>query len=106
MFETITPVNNTIYLKRNYDNDKIEKTIENSILAQKEWSELKIIERVKILQNFVSDFLSREKIICEEISWQIGSPFSQVPNELKGFKERADFMLSIAENKLKPIELA
>ena len=106
MFETITPVNNTIYLKRNYDNDKIEKTIENSILAQKEWSELKIIDRVKILQNFVSDFLSREKIICEEISWQIGRPISQVPNELKGFKERADFMLSIAENKLKPIELA
>ena len=58
MFETITPVNNTIYLKRNYDSDKIEKTIENSILAQKEWSELKIIDRVKILQNFVSDFLS------------------------------------------------
>jgi len=105
MFETITPVNNTVYLKRNYDNDKIEKTIENSIVAQKEWSVINITERVKILYNFVNDFLSREKVICEEISWQIGRPINQVPNELKAFKERADFMLSIAENKLKPIKL-
>ena len=48
----------------------------------------------------VSDFLSREDVICEELCRQVGRPISQATSELKGFKERADYMLSIAEKKI------
>ena len=48
----------------------------------------------------MDDFLSRENQIIEEITRQIGRPISQAASELKGFKERADYMLSIAEKKL------
>ena len=51
----------------------------------------------KILNNFVNDFLSRSDVIGEELSRQIGRPISQAIGELNGFKERADYMLSIAE---------
>ena len=103
-FKTISPINNSVYLERNYHNN-IDETLEKSVNAQIEWSNIKISERVSILKNFVNDFLSREKEIVEQISWQIGRPISQAPSELKGFKERADYMLSIAEEKLSTINL-
>ena len=105
MFKTITPVDNTILLERDYDSNKIEQTITNSIIAQKSWSKLEVEERVSLLQNFVKEFLSKEEIIKEELTRQIGRPISQTISELKGFKERADHMLSIASKKLSNIAL-
>ena len=105
MQKTITPIDNTVYIEREYHSDKIEQTIDNSIKAQREWANLNVNERVKLLKNFVDDFLSRGDVICEELSRQIGRPISQAPGELKGFKERADYMLSIAENKLANIDV-
>ena len=96
MQKTITPIDNTLYIERNYDGDKIEETINGSMKVQKVWADLDIKERVKLLTNFVEDFLSRSDLICEELSRQIGRPISQAAGELKGFKERADYMLSIA----------
>jgi len=69
-FKTISPINNSVYLERNYHNN-IDETLEKSVNAQIEWSNIKISERVSILKNFVNDFLSREKEIVEQISWQI-----------------------------------
>ena len=105
MIQTITPIDNTVYVEREYNSKIIEETISNSLAAQKEWASLKVEERVTLLKKFVSDFLSKEKQILEEITRQMGRPISQASSELKGFKERADYMLSIAEDKLKNIYL-
>tara|TARA_B110000196_G_C21140734_1_gene663646 strand:+ start:602 stop:1978 length:1377 start_codon:yes stop_codon:yes gene_type:complete len=105
MFKTISPIDNSVLLERKYDSNKIEQTIDNSITAQKKWAQVNVKERVSLLGNFVKDFLSREDIIKEEITRQIGRPISQVNSELNGFKERADHMLSIAEKKLSKISL-
>ena len=105
MQKTITPIDNTVYVEREYHSDKIDQTIDNSMKAQKEWTNLNIKERVKLLKNFVQDFLSRGDIIAEELSRQIGRPISQASGELNGFKERADYMLSIAEKKLANIDV-
>ena len=105
MQKTITPIDNTVYVEREYHSNKIEETIENSMKAQKDWSNLAVSERVKVLNNFVNDFLSRGDVIGEELSRQIGRPISQAAGELNGFKERADYMLSIAEKKLANIDV-
>ena len=105
MQKTITPIDNTVYVEREYHSDKIEQTIGNSINAQKTWAELDVKDRVKLLANFVEDFLSKHELISEELSRQIGRPISQVAGELNGFKERADHMLSIAEKKLENIDV-
>jgi acyl-CoA reductase-like NAD-dependent aldehyde dehydrogenase len=83
MQKTITPIDNTVYIEREYHSDKIEQTIDSSIKAQREWANLDVNERVKLLKNFVDDFLSRGDVICEELSRQIGRPISQAPGELK-----------------------
>jgi hypothetical protein len=49
--------------------------------------------------------LSKGDLISEELSRQIGRPISQATGELNGFKERADYMLSIAERKLENIDV-
>ena len=77
MQKTITPIDNTLYIERNYDGAKIEETINNSMKAQKVWADLDVKERVKLLTSFVEDFLSRSDLICEELSRQIGRPISQ-----------------------------
>jgi len=105
MQKTITPIDNTIYVEREYHSAKIEQTIESSMKAQKEWACLNVNERVKLLKNFVEDFLSKGDVIGEELSRQIGRPISQAAGELNGFKERADYMLSIAEKKLANIDV-
>jgi hypothetical protein len=42
MQKTITPIDNTIYVEREYHSDKIEQTIDNSMKAQKTWAELEV----------------------------------------------------------------
>jgi len=86
MQKTITPIDNTVYVEREYHSDKIEQTIDNSMKAQKTWAELEIKERVKLLANFVEDFLSKGELISEELSRQVGRPISQAASELNGFK--------------------
>ena len=105
MQKTITPIDNTVYVEREYHSNNIEQTIENSIKAQKGWENLIVTERVELLKNFVDDFLSKGDVLGEELSRQIGRPISQAINELNGFKERADYMLSIAEKKLADIDV-
>ena len=105
MIQTITPIDNTIYVEREYSSKIIEDTLSNSVIAQNEWGLLTVEERVDLLNKFVDNFLSKEEQIIEEITRQMGRPISQALSELKGFKERADYMLSIAEDKLKNIYL-
>ncbi|MBD1174873.1 aldehyde dehydrogenase family protein [Pelagibacterales bacterium SAG-MED01] len=105
MQKTITPIDNTVYVEREYHSTKIEQTIDNSMKAQKLWANLNVNERVKLLKNFVEDFLSKGDVIGEELSRQIGRPISQAAGELNGFKERAEYMLSIAEKKLANIDV-
>ena len=106
MQKTITPIDNTVYVEREYHSAKIEQTIDNSMKAQKEWANLNVNERVKLLKNFVKDFLSKGDVVGEELTRQIGRPISQAAGELNGFKERADYMLSIAETKLANINVS
>ena len=99
MQKTITPIDNTVYIEREYHSDKIEQTIDNSIKAHKEWTNLEVNERVKLLKNFVEDFLSKEDLISEELSRQIGRPISQAVGELKVLKkELITCYLSQVEN--------
>ena len=105
MQKTISPIDNKVYIEREYDSHKIEETLNNSVKAQISWGQISVKERVELLSKFVEDFLSKKEIITEELCRQIGRPISQVAGELNGFKERADYMLSIAENKLADIDV-
>ena len=79
MQKTITPIDNTVYVEREYHSKKIEETIESSMKAQKDWSNLAVSERVKVLNNFVNDFLSRSQVIGEELADKLEDQFLRLP---------------------------
>ena len=66
MQKTISPIDNKVYIEREYHSDKIEETINNSVKAQTNWRNLSVKERVDLLTKFVEDFLSKKEIIAEE----------------------------------------
>ena len=51
MQKTISPIDNKVYIEREYHSDKIEETLSNSVKAQISWGHLSVKERVELLKN-------------------------------------------------------
>ena len=50
MQKTISPIDNQVYIEREYHSDKIEETLNNSVKAQISWGHLSVQERVELLK--------------------------------------------------------
>ncbi len=58
MQKTITPINNTLYLERPHlTSSEIDKKIENSSKAFKQWSLTSIQERIEVINKFINNLL-------------------------------------------------
>ena len=98
MQKTITPINNTLYIERPHpSSSEIDKTIENSFNAFKQWRQTSIPERIKVINKFIENLLNLTEEVKKEICWQIGRPISQCGSELRGFEERSRYMVEVAE---------
>ncbi len=104
MQKTITPINNSLYLERPYlENSEIDKTIDTSVRAFKEWRQTTVQERIQVVNKFIDNLINLGEEIKKEICWQIGRPISQCGSELRGFEERSRYMVEIAEECLSDI---
>ena len=104
MLKTITPINNTTYVERDYANaQEIEKALENSKKVFLSWKQTPLNERKEILTKFVDSFLLNNKEIEEELCRQMGRPISQCGGEMRGFEERARYMIEKSEEALERI---
>ena len=65
--------------------------------AQKSWQTTTMEERATICRAFVDALCSRTDEIAREITMQMGRPIAQTPGELRGFAERANYMIGIAQ---------
>ena len=104
MLKTITPIDNSIYVERQYSNpDEIENALNSSKKVFSYWKNIPLVQRKKILTNFVDVFLKNNSEIEEELCRQMGRPISQCGGEMKGFEERARYMIENSEIGLKNI---
>jgi len=104
MLKTITPIDNTVYIERNYaSSQEIENTLNISKKTLLDWQNTSINERKKILTKFVDLFLENKKEIEEELCRQMGRPIGQCGGEMNGFKERARYMIEKSEEALSNI---
>ena len=104
MQKTITPINNSLYLERPYlENSEIDKTIDTSVMAFKEWRQTTVQERIQVVNKFIDNLINLGEEVKKEICWQIGRPISQCGSELRGFEERSRYMVEIAEECLSDI---
>ena len=101
--ETISPIDNSIYCSFDAHNQNdVDIKVKNAQKVFKDWSKKSIEERISFVQKMIDYIVSQEEIICKEISWQMGRPYKQVSGEIAGFKQRAEYMISIAIQSLQP----
>ena len=104
MLKTITPIDNTVYIEREYATSKeIENTLNISKKIFPEWQNTSINERKKIITKFVDSFLSNNKEIEDELCRQMGRPISQCGGEMNGFEERARYMIDKSQEALESV---
>jgi acyl-CoA reductase-like NAD-dependent aldehyde dehydrogenase len=98
-FQTISPVDNSIYIERSLANGRaINKALTLAKQAQNEWKRTSIAERAAVCRKVVAYFEKHAETFGKELSWQMGRPIRYAPFEIsKGFKERANYMIDIAE---------
>ena len=104
MLQTITPIDNSIYVEREYASPQmIENTLEKSKNVYEKWKQFSLKDRKIIVSKFVENFLKNNKEIEEQLCRQMGRPISQCPGEMRGFKERALYMIEKSDEALQRI---
>ncbi|MGB1242970.1 MAG: aldehyde dehydrogenase family protein, partial [Chitinophagales bacterium] len=108
IFQTISPIDQSIYVERALATTKdVENTLTKAKKAQKLWRSTSIDDRAAICRKVITYFLNHAEIIGEELTWQMGRPIRYTPFEItKGFRERAEYMINIAEEALADIAIA
>lgn len=99
--KTVTPIDNSVYVERPYNTQaEIAAILKAAAKAQIDWRKVPIAERAKILNKAVDEFLKGKDKHAEEITRQMGRPITQSPFEMRGFEERARFMINLAPEAL------
>ena len=84
----------------------IENVLCRAESARKRWKATSIAERAVVCRKAVEYFNNHIGEISEELTWQMGRPIQYSPYEIsRGFNERAEYMISIAEDSLKNVEV-
>jgi len=106
MQKTITPIDGSLYVERPYNSAaEIATALAGAIAAQKAWRRVPVAERGRMLGKAVDAFVGKKSAIAEEITRKIGRPLSQSPGEVRGFEERARYMIEIAPKALADIDV-
>ena len=64
MQKTISPIDNKVYVEREYHSDKIEETINNSVKAQTGWMNLSVKERVAVSYTHLRAHETLMNLVC------------------------------------------
>jgi len=105
MQQTISPIDNSIYVERRLaSSSDIEKALNRARAAQRSWRAVAVEERAGILSRFCDAFEAQRGAIAEELTWQMGRPIRYAPSEVNGTLERARHMIEIAPRALLDID--
>lgn len=84
------------------DDAKIARSIDLAQKAYVQWSRLPIARRIEIVSEGLKRFRQLSENIARDVTLQMGKPLGQARSECKGVLERAEYMISIAEETLAP----
>jgi acyl-CoA reductase-like NAD-dependent aldehyde dehydrogenase len=104
---TISPVDGSVYVERDLaSHETLEATLTRSVAGQRKWRSVPVAERVELIGRMVRWCVSRADELGTELSWQMGRPLAQAPNELRrGFQERALYLCGVAAQALADLEV-
>src|SRR5579862_5930008 len=105
MFQTITPVDGSVYVERELaTHAEIDRVLTAASAAQHGWKALTVAERAAYCTRMVDAFVADKARIAVELTWQMGRPIRYTPGEVRGFEERARYMISVAEQSLADVQ--
>lgn len=105
-FQTITPIDGSVYVEREFaTNKQIHSALELAKKSQREWRRIGVSERAELCSRAVDAFVDNKAEIAEELTWQMGRPIAYTPSEVAGVEERARYMISVAEESLRPEQI-
>ena len=103
--KTISPVDGRVYVERALETPAgIDRALDSARAAQRGWGSLPLSDRCRILSKAVDAFVAKASDIAAEITWQMGRPIRHSPSEIRGFEERARYMLNLAPEALAPVQ--
>jgi acyl-CoA reductase-like NAD-dependent aldehyde dehydrogenase len=99
--KTISPVDGRIFVELPLETPAgIDRALRSAKAAQPAWGAMALATRYEILKKAVDAFVAKSDDIALEITWQMGRPISHSPGEVRGFAERAHYMLGVAPEAL------
>ena len=102
--KTISPIDGRVYVERSlHGAADIERALATAQVAQRAWASLPLASRCELLTRAVDAFCAKGDETALEITWQMGRPIAHSPGEIRGFAERARYMLDIAAAALEPV---
>jgi acyl-CoA reductase-like NAD-dependent aldehyde dehydrogenase len=101
----VSPVDGRLYAERIAASEAhVAASLEAARAAQRQWRREPIAERARYCLAAVEAMLAMGDEIPGELAWQMGRPVRYGAGELRGFAERARYMIDIAEEALAPID--
>jgi acyl-CoA reductase-like NAD-dependent aldehyde dehydrogenase len=101
----ISPVDGRVYASRRVATKKeIAAAFAAAHAAQEQWKRLPIAERAAYCSAAVDAMSGMTDEIVPELAWQMGRPVRYGAGELRGFEERARYMIAIAEEALSDLD--
>lgn len=100
----ISPVDGSLYASRPVASRKdIAATFAAAHAAQAKWRKVPLKERAAHCLAALEAMLAMKDEIVPELAWQMGRPVHYGAGELRGFEERARYMIAVAERTLEAI---
>ncbi len=99
--QLVSPVNGSIYVQRDQASDAdLSNALDAAEQAQRLWKLRPIAERAAYCAAAVDAMNAMAADIVPELAWQMGRPVRYGAGELRGFTDRARYMIGIAEQAL------
>lgn len=101
----ISPVDGRVYAERIAASEAhVAASLAAARAAQRQWRREPISARAHYCLAAVDAMLAMGDEIPAELAWQMGRPVRYGAGELRGFAERARYMIDIAEDALAPVD--
>jgi acyl-CoA reductase-like NAD-dependent aldehyde dehydrogenase len=103
---TFSPVDGRLLVERPLASlTEALRVAEQARRAQQAWRNMPLAERCRVASAFVGAFTSKKDEIALELTWQMGRPIRYTPGEVNGLAERAKYMIEIAPEALRDIDV-
>jgi len=101
----ISPIDGSVYAEREAQSaEALANAIDKAREAQRQWAAQPIADRAAIVNKAIVALEEMNDEIVPALAWQMGRPV-RYGGEIRGVKERASYMASIAEEALAPLTI-